>query len=113
MYAKWKAVESVYLHEEGAPKTLRQLEWYMLDYIGCVNISAEESDTYFDPVKQSMNYYTSGDGFVMNGDKYFPEDFRKQPRLHYPNYKVHMSMNAYDLYQLKFVCVPLFRELNG
>ena len=36
--AKGKAVESVYPHEEGAPKTLRQLEWYMLDYIGCVNI---------------------------------------------------------------------------
>ena len=87
--AKWQAVEEVFPHEEGAPKTFRQLEWYMLDYIGCVNISAEESDTYFDPVKQSMNYYTSGDGFVMNGDKYFPEDFRKQPRLHYPNYKVH------------------------
>ena len=56
--AKWKSVEKVYPEEEGAPKTFRQLEWYMLDYIGCVNISGETGDTYFSPRKKSMNYYT-------------------------------------------------------
>ena len=62
--AKWQAVEETYPHEEGAPKTLRQMEWYMMDFVGCVNISAETSDDpFFDPKKRQMHYYTAGKSF--------------------------------------------------
>jgi len=37
---------------------------YIMDYVGCVNISMEASDDpYFNADTRSMNYYTSGKGF--------------------------------------------------
>ena len=86
--AKWEAVSRVYPHEEGAPKTLRELNWYMLDYVGCVNISSDsEVKPFFDPNRNSMNFFSRGEGFVMNGDKYFAQDMRRNVRLSYPNYQ--------------------------
>merc|ERR1711983_710516 len=45
---KWNCVESLSPDSEGAPKTLRQMEGYMLSFVGCVNISVEDSTSpYF------------------------------------------------------------------
>ena len=40
---KWDCVGDVYPEKEGAPKSLREMEWYMLDYVGSVNVSADAS----------------------------------------------------------------------
>ena len=40
---KWECVGDVYPEKEGAPKSLREMEWYMLDYVGSVNVSADDS----------------------------------------------------------------------
>ena len=50
--------------ETGAPKTLQQLTDYMLDYVGSVNISAENSKSaYYNAKNKTMHFYTSGDDF--------------------------------------------------
>ena len=61
---KWKCVEELAPNEEGAPKTLRQMEQYMLSFVGCVNISVDNSESdYFNVRKKVMNFKTSGDDF--------------------------------------------------
>ena len=50
--------------ETGAPKTLKQLTAYMLDYVGAVNISAGSSNSaYYNAKNKTMHFYTSGDDF--------------------------------------------------
>ena len=63
---KWKCVENLAPNEEGAPKTLRQIEQYMLSFVGCVNISVDTSESkYFDVKKNVLNFRTYGDDFGM------------------------------------------------
>ena len=63
---KWKCVEDLAPNEEGAPKTLRQMEQYMLSFVGCVNISVDTSESkYFDVKKNVLNFRTYGDDFGM------------------------------------------------
>ena len=63
---KWKCVEDLAPNEEGAPKTLRQIEQYMLSFVGCVNISVDASESqYFDKEKNVLNFRTYGDDFGM------------------------------------------------
>ena len=63
---KWKCVEDLAPNEEGAPKTLRQIEQYMLSFVGCVNISVDTSESkYFDVKKNVLNFRTYGDDFGM------------------------------------------------
>ena len=63
---KWKCVEDLAPNEEGAPKTLRQIEQYMLSFVGCVNISVDTSESqYFDANKNVLNFRTYGDDFGM------------------------------------------------
>ena len=45
---KWDCVGDVYPHMEGAPKSLREMEWYMLDYVGSVNVSTDTQEKSFD-----------------------------------------------------------------
>jgi hypothetical protein len=50
--------------ETGAPKTLKQLTDYMLDYVGAVNISVGSSNSaYYNTKNKTMHFYTSGDDF--------------------------------------------------
>jgi len=85
---KWKCVEDLAPNEEGAPKTLRQIEQYMLSFVGCVNISVDTSESkYFDVKKNVLNFRTYGDDFVMNVDKMAPETLREGIRRKYPNYE--------------------------
>lgn len=85
---KWRAVEEKYPHEEGAPKTLRQMEDYMLAYVGSVNITATDAQTaYFNKRKGTMNFYTFGRDFVMNVDKMDAATLREGVRKTYPNYR--------------------------
>ena len=85
---KWDCVGDVYPHMEGAPKSLREMEWYMLDYVGSVNVSADEflckkygqkmpdgtwkmehgkkceiDSVYYDDKTQGMHFYTGGADF--------------------------------------------------
>ena len=82
---KWDCVGDVYPHMEGAPRSLREMEWYMLDYVGSVNISADEflcnkerrkgqrdpeqkcedDSVYYDKKTQGMHFYTGGADFGM------------------------------------------------
>ncbi len=62
--AAWEAVESKYSYEEGAPKTLREMEEYMLYYVGCVNISMPfSSSPYYSNKTRSMHFATYGRDF--------------------------------------------------
>ena len=60
---KWKCFEELSPQDEGAPKTLRQMEDYILSFVGCVNISAEEKTVYYNEKRHTMNFATSGDDF--------------------------------------------------
>ena len=61
---KWKCFEELSPQDEGAPKTLRQMEDYILSFVGCVNISVDNSDShYFDQKRRTMNFKTSGEDF--------------------------------------------------
>ncbi len=113
MADKWNAVYEVYKHEQGAPKTLREMQEYALAWIGSVNISSTVRTQFFDPDENSMKYVTSGGDFgngflkvspheylvkcfstfyvnvrtVMYGEKLQPSAFRQTVRRHYPNYE--------------------------
>ena len=64
---KWKCYEKMTPQEEGAPKTLRQMEDYILSFVGCVNISVDDSDSpYFNKLRRTMNFKTYGDDFGKN-----------------------------------------------
>ena len=79
---KWECVGDVYPEKEGAPKSLREMEWYMLDYVGSVNVSADDSlcgklgdeyqkrgkkcpenSVFYDEKTQGMHFYTGGQDF--------------------------------------------------
>ena len=61
---KWRCFEDSAPQAEGAPKTLRQMEDYILSFVGCVNISVDNSDShYFDQKRRTMNFKTSGEDF--------------------------------------------------
>ena len=81
---KWDCVGDTYPEREGAPKSLREMEWYMLDYVGSVNVSAdnslcvkyghqyeqhgkkcEDDSVYYDKKTQGMHFYTGGEDFGM------------------------------------------------
>ena len=50
--------------ETGAPKTLKQLTDYMLDYVGATNISVDRANSaYYNAKNKTMHFYTSGDDF--------------------------------------------------
>ena len=63
---KWKCVEKLEPNYEGAPKTLRQMENYMLSFVGCVNISVEDDGPYFSKKSGVLAFKTSGEDFVYN-----------------------------------------------
>ena len=92
--AKWDAVHKQYPKEEAAPKTLRQLMKYMMAWVGSTNTSSMEQydSPYYTPPdtpdgKGTMNYYTSGEDFVMNSMKMPVDEYRKGPRIELPNYE--------------------------
>ena len=73
---KWECVGDTYPEKEGAPKSLREMEWYMLDYVGSVNVSADDTlcirypgtkcetdSSYYDKNTQGMQFYTGGADF--------------------------------------------------
>ena len=63
---KWKCVEELAPNEEGAPKTLRQMEQYMLSFVGCVNISVDTAKTPYFSEEQGqgvLTFFTFGDDF--------------------------------------------------
>ena len=79
---KWECVGEIYPEKEGAPKSLREMEWYMLDYVGSVNVSADdtlcgklgdeyqkggkkcpENSVFYDDTTQGMHFYTGGQDF--------------------------------------------------
>ena len=70
----WGAVEQAPQYE-GAQKTVREMEQYMLTWVGSVNTSAYRphdahwKTPYFDPGTDSMRYATKADGMVLNVDK--------------------------------------------
>lgn len=90
---EWEDVEA-YTAEEGATKTVRELENYMLAWVGSVNTSAERFDdphwrtAYFDPNEDTMRYSTYGDDMVMNVDKIPLRPIRDagEIRMKYPDY---------------------------
>lgn len=90
---KWKAVEEKPEHE-GAPKTVRELEEYMLAWVGSVNISADRADehnwrtAYFDSMSDSMRYATTAKDMVLNVDKIPLQPLRDsgEIRISYPDY---------------------------
>ena len=82
---KWECVGDIYPEKEGAPKSLREMEWYMLDYVGSVNVSAddtlcskirgeyekrgkkcEDDSVFYDDTTQGMHFYTGGEDFGNN-----------------------------------------------
>ena len=89
----WETVDD-WTTEEGASKTVRELEDYMLAWVGSVNISAERIDdphwrtTYFDPNEDAMRYATAGNDMVMNVDKIPLRPIRDagEIRMKYPDY---------------------------
>jgi hypothetical protein len=91
---KWKCFDDNAPFEEGAPKTLRQIESYILSFMGCVNTSIEDTNSpYFKQVqtptgstKGVMSFKTSGADFVMNVDKLDPLVLRMGIRKTYPDY---------------------------
>ena len=90
---KWSAVEEEPEHE-GPPKTVRELEEYMLAWVGSVNISADRANqhnwktNYFDSSSDSMRYATKAKDMVMNVDKLPLKPLREKGeiRLSYPDY---------------------------
>ena len=86
---KWECVGDIYPEKEGAPKSLREMEWYMLDYVGSVNVSAddtlcakvkdeyekrgkkcEDDSVFYDDTTQGMHFYTGGEDFGTNEIKF-------------------------------------------
>lgn len=102
---KWDAVHKV-PHEEGAPKTVRELENYMVAWVGSVNTSAENLNTdgtgvghwkteYFDSGENTMKYATKAEDMVLNVDKIPIQTMREDAdgdgkpddvRQYYPDY---------------------------
>lgn len=60
---RWRAVAERYPEEEGAPRTLRELEEYVLDNVGAVNVSSEVPGPFYDPASGVMHYSTSSSAF--------------------------------------------------
>ena len=77
---KWDCVADHYPEKEGAPKSLREMEWYMLDYVGSVNVSADgtlcakerregvdnrckDDSVYYDKTTRGWHFYTGGKDF--------------------------------------------------
>lgn len=61
---RWRCVEQLNPDEEGAPRILRQIEDYMLSFVGCVNISADQSNSpYFNAKRGTLNFKTFGNDF--------------------------------------------------
>lgn len=83
---KWKAVYEEYPEMEGAPRTIRELQEYMVAWVGATNTSSDEATNFFKPDRDAMEYATSGEDFVMNAYKLPPREFRREIRLRYPNY---------------------------
>jgi len=89
----WAAVHEEPEHE-GPQKTVKQLEEYMLAWVGSVNTSAEREDdqhwktSYFDSNEDSMRYATHAEDFVLNVDKLPFSSIREggSVRMQYPDY---------------------------
>ena len=89
----WEAVHKEHQHL-GPMKTAKELEEYMLAWVGAVNTSAYDEENpnwktaYFDSADQTMRYYVDTDDMVMNVDK-LPFDMVRSDgkvRLQYPDY---------------------------
>lgn len=84
--AKWQAVYKQHKNEEGVPKTMRQLQIYMLAWVKTANTSSETRTPFFDPETNSMNGVMSGEDFAQYADKVPPEIYKEKIRMQYPNY---------------------------
>jgi len=94
---QWSAVYEEAEHI-GPQKTVKQMEEYMLAWVGSVNISAADADTdpekngkqrkYFDERDDSMRYATHAEDFVLRVDKLQMSTIRANGavRRHYPDY---------------------------
>jgi len=90
----WDAVHKEPEHE-GPMKTVKQLEEYMMAWVGSVNTSAYDKEegkkwktAYFDSTEDSMRYATMSEDFVLNVDK-LPFDAVRENgavRMQYPDY---------------------------
>lgn len=60
---KWEAVEKHFPNEEGAPKTVRELNRYSLAWVGAANTSSETKTNFYKPKTSSFKYATRGDDF--------------------------------------------------
>merc|ERR1719270_51077 len=89
----WNPVHKEHQHI-GPMKTARELEDYMLAWVGAVNTSAYDINNpnwktaYFDSADQTMRYFADSDDMVMNVDK-LPFDMVRSDgkvRLQYPDY---------------------------
>ena len=89
----WDAVHKEHQHI-GPMQTAKELENYMLAWVGAVNTSAYDIDNpnwktaYFDSADQTMRYFADSDDMVMNVDK-LPFDMVRSDgkvRLQYPDY---------------------------
>ena len=91
---KWNAVENEPIHmHEGPAKTVRELENYMLAWVGSVNTSADRDGQdfktlFFNSKDDTMRYSTKADDIVMNVDKLPLGPIRGagEVRLSYPDY---------------------------
>ena len=54
---KWEAFNTVFKQAEGVPQTLRELNNYMMNWVGATNTSAETRTNFFNPDTDSMRYY--------------------------------------------------------
>jgi len=89
----WDAVHQEPEHV-GPMKTAKQLEEYMMAWVGSVNTSAHDDDVqnwktaYFDSNEDSMRYATASDDFVLNVDKLPFQTVREggAVRMQYPDY---------------------------
>ena len=91
--AQWEALSDISA-AEGATKTVRELEEYMLTWVGSVNISADRADdhnwktNYFDSTSDRMRYVTTAKDMVLNVDKIPLQPLRDggEIRVSYPDY---------------------------
>ncbi len=63
---RWDAVAQVYPEDEGVSQTVRELQNYMLAWLGAANVSYEDTAPYYNPEKGEVNYAEQGDGFGMS-----------------------------------------------
>ncbi len=71
---KWDAVAQVYPEQEASPKTIRELQNYVLAWVGATNTSGTEGSKYFDPDTNSLRYPEQGKGFGNNEHAIFPRN---------------------------------------